>query len=115
MSEFESSMMCCVVGCHHYGSRQDRDGRLFCATHWEERVKEDPSCQDCNACTQSCAVRFCINPGPYVRDDRDGLLYCTKHVWKSNRGDGLGHPNQAQWDAQDEIRAHGMGITTKEK
>jgi hypothetical protein len=113
MSEFNSSMMCCVVGCHHYGARQDREGRLFCAEHWEERVKEDPSCQDCEP-QPHCAVPNCVNPGPYVWDN-EGLRWCAKHIWKVNRPDGLVHPNQAQWDAQDDIRAHGMGVTIKEK
>jgi hypothetical protein len=48
--------------------------------------------------------------------DMGGLYFCPKHLWKSNRpGDSLNHPQQAQWTADDELRAHGMGITIKEE
>jgi hypothetical protein len=121
MSLFDEQNMCCIYGCHYLASHTDGRGNKFCEDHWKEKLLEEPECEKgcdgCAACTPPprCAIPHCINPGPFVMD-MGGLYFCPKHLWKSNRpGDSLNHPNTAQWTSEDELRAHGMGITIKEE
>ena len=105
MSLFDEQNMCCIYGCHFLASHTDGRGNKFCEDHWKEKLLEEPECEKgcdgCAACTPPprCAIPHCINPGPFIMDI----------------GDSLNHPNMAQWTSEDELRAHGMGVTLKEK
>ncbi len=109
MSLFDSEL-CCIYGCSSVATRVDDKGLKFCEEHWKEKLREEAECKECQP---KCAVQHCINPGPFT--PISGQFYCTLHLWKSNRPDSLTHPNQAQWNEEDELRAHGMGITIKEE
>jgi hypothetical protein len=68
----------------------------------------------CSSCPK-CDVLGCMGEG-FVTETKTGKHYCHKHAWRSNRSDehGLNHPNKAEWNEADVIRAHSFGIRIEE-
>jgi len=119
-----STIQCCVSDCTKFGTHLDSEGNLYCTDCWREKfANEEMTSEGGNECDEgceSCPKRKCDVPGckeeGIVRERSTGKLFCAKfHAWKSDRpedkGDGgLTHPQKAEWNDQDAIRAAGLGI-----
>ena len=63
-----------------------------------------------------CCVKDCNNAG-VITEIGTQNHYCIAHAWKVDRPDeaGLRHPLKANWNAEDNLRAHVMGLSVSEK
>ena len=112
----DSTVNCCIAGCNHFGTSAF-EGKLFCYQHWleEQRPPENKACAECDAVPFKCCIINCGKEGVITEI---GTLdhYCIDHAWKVDRPDenGLVHPLQARWNAEDTLRARGKGIIVNE-
>jgi hypothetical protein len=110
--------LCCIAGCYKVGTHF-HDGRFYCMEHWQEAVGETPV--DFRACCSNpvrCSVTDCSNEGVITQYPKGVRThYCVDHAWKADRPDeaGLRHPLKANWNAEDALRAHVMGLAVSEK
>jgi hypothetical protein len=75
----------------------------------------EKECTGCDDVPFKCCIKNCGKEGVITEI---GTLdhYCIDHAWKVDRPDenGLVHPLQARWNAEDTLRAHGAGLVVNE-